>query len=754
MQWFRNAKIRVKLLLGFMVVIIFSTILGVFGALMIKSTDAGYSNLITYPVENINNVSEALYNVSVLRRFSIVYVVDAEPARIGRLPDDKKGGDAAYSAAKKNVDDYMQVTQNDPALDDATRQANLATAQQIGKAIDAYKSQIDDVYNAALSGNSTKAYALLADLKAPGDTILTGLLDGSKRVYQNTQDMSSDLTNTTTKTFAILLTLTCIIIVLSIIIALFVASSVIKPVRRLAQNANEIANGNLNVNVVQNTKDEIGDLSRDFGLVVDTISRLIHDIDFVSSEIDKGDIESRIVADDFKGAYKNVATGINTALGGIISDVLLVLGALTELEQGNFAHQVKQLPGKKAILNTTYNKLQANLISVSSDIVKLASEASVGNLSATVDASRYAGDWNKLVSQLNNLLMAVNAPIKDVSHALAEVSKANLSVRITNSYQGEFGAMKDALNATVENTAAYISDISFVLNKIADADLDLKVDREYIGDFSSIKRAMDTIIDKLNNIMGNISAATVQVAAGAKNISDSSMTLAQGAVDQSSSVQELSATIDTIYEKTQKNADDANHANVLSASSKKNALAGNEEMKKMLQAMDGIKDSSQNISKIIKTIEDIAFQTNLLALNAAVEAARAGEHGKGFAVVAEEVRSLAARSQNAAKETTRLIEDSIDRVNNGTSVAKSTADSLDAIVHDVNEVSGIISGIATASGEQSQAISQITSGLNQISTVVQSNSATSEETAAASEELSSQSETLSSMVAIFTLKHR
>ncbi len=752
MQWFKNAKIRMKLLLGFVVVIVFSTFLGLFGSYMIKSTDDAYSMVLASPVVTLEHAAEALYNVSTLRRLSIVFVVDAEPSRATKLPADKHAADDAYKAAMKNLNDYIDVVKADTSINEADTNESITAIENIKKSLDAYKLQIDEIYTAAISGDTEKAYGLLAGIKEPADVILNSLIDRNKDVLAYTNAKSTELTDDTNNVVSILLAMTIVIILLSIIVAMFVANNVVRPIRRLQASASEIAKGNLNVNVVQNTKDEIGELSQDFGKVVSAVSQLVDELSYVSGEIDKGDIEAKIVEEKYQGAYRNVASLVNGAIGGIIGEVLMFLGALEQIEKGNFNFALKRLPGKKEVLNITLDRLRANLQSIATEINVLVSEASVGNLSVQADASKYEGDWNKIVTNFNNLLQAVDAPIKDVSLALSEVSKANLNVRITNAYKGQFGVMKDALNSTVESTATYIKDISFVLDNIANANLDQRVDREYIGDFSNIKQSMITIINKLNDIIGNINSATGQVSMGAKNISDSSMSLAQGASEQSSSVQELAATIDTINQKTRKNSEDANNANNLSESSKKNAITGNDEMKKMLQAMDGIKDSSQSISKIIKTIEDIAFQTNLLALNAAVEAARAGEHGKGFAVVAEEVRSLAARSQNAAKETTLLIEDSIERVNNGTHVAKSTAESLDAIVRDVNEVSTIISGIASASVEQAEAITHITVGLDQISRVVQSNSATSEEAAAAAEELTSQAETLSEMVGIFKLK--
>jgi methyl-accepting chemotaxis protein len=289
-------------------------------------------------------------------------------------------------------------------------------------------------------------------------------------------------------------------------------------------------------------------------------------------------------------------------------------------------------------------------------------------------------------------------------------------------------------------------------NKIADGDLDVTIDvdtRDEVGILASSFRKMS---NNINEVMGNISNASEQVASGSKQVSDSSMELSQGATEQASSIEQLTASIEEISSQTKLNADNANEANELAETAKENAVQGNSQMKDMLKAMEEINDSSSSISKIIKVIDEIAFQTNILALNAAVEAARAGQHGKGFAVVAEEVRNLAARSANAAKETTAMIEGSIKKVEGGTKIATETAEALNKIVDGIAKVASIVGDIATASNEQAIGISQINQGIMQVSEVVQTNSATSEESAAASEELSSQAELLREQVGRFKLK--
>lgn len=272
------------------------------------------------------------------------------------------------------------------------------------------------------------------------------------------------------------------------------------------------------------------------------------------------------------------------------------------------------------------------------------------------------------------------------------------------------------------------------------------------SEYDTMGKALSALVEKFHTLAASIVSAAAQVDSGAVLVSNSSMSLSQGASEQASAVEELTASLEELTSRTEENAKNAQTANKLTKTIRQDAEASNRQMGDMLQAISDMSASSASIGKIIKVIEDIAFQTNILALNAAVEAARAGQHGRGFAVVAEEVRTLAAKSAQAARETTELIQGSIKKVEVGSKIAGETADALSKIVTEIEKATVLIDSISSASNEQASALTQINQGIAQISQVVQNNAAAAQECAAASEELTGQASGLMTNVSVFKLK--
>lgn len=340
----------------------------------------------------------------------------------------------------------------------------------------------------------------------------------------------------------------------------------------------------------------------------------------------------------------------------------------------------------------------------------------------------------------------ISRPINKMVKAADKLALGDIDINIDIDSKDEIGNLANSFKDMIEN----IQKQALAAERIAEGDMTIEVDIRSEKDL--LGKKLSEIVEKNNEILTNISNASEQVASGSKQVSDSSIALSQGATEQASSIEELTASLEEISSQTKLNAQNADNANELAESAKLNAERGNNQMKEMLRAIEDINDASGSISKIIKVIDDIAFQTNILALNAAVEAARAGQHGKGFAVVAEEVRNLAARSADAAKETTDMIEDSIKKSEDGTKIARNAASALNEILDGAEKVATLVNNISVASNEQASGIEQINQGIMQVSQVVQANSATSEESAAASEELSSQAGLLKEMVSKFKLK--
>ena len=352
------------------------------------------------------------------------------------------------------------------------------------------------------------------------------------------------------------------------------------------------------------------------------------------------------------------------------------------------------------------------------------------------------------------LTRAITRPIRQLEKAAGQIVEGDFDIEVTYQSKDELGSLANAFKNMTSILEDVIADASRLLQEMSDGNFDVRTQAEarYVGKLQGLLLAIRKLNRDLSSTMGQINTSADQVASGSGQVSSGAQALAQGATEQAAAVEELAATIAGISQQVKDTAENARSARNQTSMAGDVVEECNRQMHDMMAAMEEITRTSDEIGKIIKTIEDISFQTNILALNAAVEAARAGEAGKGFAVVAEEVRSLANKSSVASNDTAALIEGSLEAVARGKDLAGATAESLSKVVEEVRVAAATVDKIADAAEEQAGAVEQVTVGVDQISDVVQTNSATSEESAAASAELSHQAEILKDLVARFRLR--
>ncbi len=470
--------------------------------------------------------------------------------------------------------------------------------------------------------------------------------------------------------------------------------------------AHMIARGNLDVEVVEVSEKDV--LGKAMNQIKANLNGLSDELLSLTTGAQKGDLTGRGNSAAFEGHYRDLIEGINKMLDTILKPFEVARDSIADIANGKIPSRIEEsYQGEFEALRRNLNTCFDALSGLVEDSNRLIEDAVAGKLDTRVDSNRHLGDFRQIVQGINNTLDAVLKPINEVQSCLMNVEKGDLSVLVEGDYKGDHARMKNALNGT---------------------------------------------LDALNQILAEVTSTIEQINNGANQVSDSSQSVSQGATEQASSLQETTSSMTEIGAQSRKNADHAKHANQFSTEARDSARKGNEQMKQLLSSMEEINRSSDEISKIIKVIDDIAFQTNLLALNAAVEAARAGVHGKGFAVVAEEVRNLAQRSAKAASETTELIEGSLARINRGTEIANNTAETFKEIIDGITKVSDLMDEIASASSEQVEGIEQVNQALNQIDQVTQSNAANAEQSASAAEQLSGQSRHLRRMIERFTLQ--
>ncbi|MCY1672579.1 methyl-accepting chemotaxis protein [Novosphingobium sp. SL115] len=417
---------------------------------------------------------------------------------------------------------------------------------------------------------------------------------------------------------------------------------------------------------------------------------LITELNHMSAEHDKGDIDVIIPVDKFNGDFAAMASGLNEMVGNHIAAKKMAMDCIKQFGEGNFSAPMQQLPGKKAFINDTIELLRTNLKAIMSEIRRLIDASAAGRLEERGNAADFDGDFSQVILGINGMLDAILLPIAEGNRILDKVSTGDLTERVEIACEGDHRKMKDAIN---------------------------------------------NLVDSLSLFATNVGTAADQVAIGSQELSNGAETLSQGAIEQASSTEEASSSIEEMAGNIKQTADNAAQTEKIARQSAKDAEASGVAVAQAVEAM-------QTIAHKISVVQEIARQTDLLALNAAVEAARAGEHGRGFAVVASEVRKLAERSQEAAAEISGLSTTTVK-------TAEAAGDMLTKLVPDIRRTAELVSEISAACREQDIGASQINSAIQQLDKVTQQNAGASEEMSATSEELASQAEEMQSTVAFF-----
>ncbi len=358
-----------------------------------------------------------------------------------------------------------------------------------------------------------------------------------------------------------------------------------------------------------------------------------------------------------------------------------------------------------------------------------------------------------MISLVVYVISYIVKPILRITDAAKPLQEGRLTFELDYHSKNELGTLAQTLEGSVQRISSYVADIDHIMNELSQGNFDVSTSSDYIGDFRTIEEALLRFTDALSAAIGNICQAERRVSGNAEQLSSGAQALAQGATQQASAVEQLYASVDSLSKGSEQNVAAADTAQESARQTREQVTVSSEQMEQMVAAMHDITEASQQIGKIIATIENIAFQTNILALNAAVEAARAGTAGKGFAVVADEVRNLATRSDEAAKATKGLIENSIQAAERGNRIVGDVSESLRRTLELVIQSTSAISAISQAIQAESESLAQVSEGIGQISSVVQTNSASSQESAAVSTELFEQVHLLEAETKKFRLKN-
>jgi len=668
-----NVKIGTKLTSGFLLVSLFSLILGVTG-IVFAHTFNFRAKALQGP-SNLQSSISAILNKHYQWRHELTETVASGVEFRGALDPTLcafgkwLSGDDSKTVKDKETLDMLEkiISPHADIHRGAARVVELLKEGKKKEAEDIYKNEVMPKFNEIMAG-------------------MTAVCDRQRELMK----MHEDILISSSQTAAIvMITLVVVCLLVSVTLGVVLSNSISKPLHATVNMIKEMSKGHLGARLKLNRKDEIGVMAKTMDMFADDLQNV-------------------------------------------------VIGAMKRISAGDLSVEIKPKDNKDEISDTLKNMLESLNV-----VVGTMRKISEGDLSAEITLK---GDKDEISDTLRHTVESLNV----VVGVMKKISEGDLSSEIES--KNERDVISVALKTTVESLRELIiNDGGKVLQAAADKDLSQRLTSSYKGEFARMKNNINTVMQSLDNALMQVSDAVSSVANASNSISDGAQSLAEGSNEQAASLEEVSASLEEMSSMTKQNADISSQASVLASEARNAAGEGDASMKRMADAINKIKHSADNTAKIVRSINDIAFQTNLLALNAAVEAARAGEAGKGFAVVAEEVRNLAMRSADAAKDTADMIDESVMNANDGVRITEEVAGTLSQIVNRTGKVGGLIAEIAAASKEQAHGIEQVNTAVAQMNQVTQQNAANAEESASGAEELSGQALELENLVGTFKL---
>ncbi|WP_323152325.1 methyl-accepting chemotaxis protein [Stenotrophomonas maltophilia] len=695
MKWFQDLPIARKLAVGFTLTTLMTVVLGAFALVRLSEANAQLSAMASNDIPSVQYLGEVRSQLGEFRTYEL--------AQLSMLDQPEKVAD--YN---KRMDDTAAVVREQLAayakLPAGAKERELYRAVQAD--VDGYFAANAKLREAATAGDGVVARQIsddqsrplrrkaFEDLKALGaysSSLMQGKIDNANATHRNSM--------------LAIIAAVVLLVVVAATLAVVISRAVTGPLGKAVNAIQAVARGDLSVTTQSTGKDEAGRMLAATADMTAMLRRFSEQTQLMAQMHAGPDISHRI-PEDFPGVYGQLASGINTVIFEHLDAIVDAIEVLNQYAIGNLAPDARRLPGSRAILHESMDAAKASLLAINTQIQQLASAAAAGDFSQRGDAQRFDHDFRVMIEQLNSMMQVADGNLGQLSQLLQSIAAGDLTARMDGQFNGVFARMRDDANTTVAQLTQIVSQIQ-------------------------------------------ASASSITLAAG--EIASGNSDLSRRTEQQAANLEETAASMEELTSTVRQNAEHARQANQLAIGAHGVASQGGEVVGQVVTTMSAIEASSKKIAEIISVIDGIAFQTNILALNAAVEAARAGEQGRGFAVVASEVRTLAQRSAAAAKEIKGLIDDSVGKVAEGSSLVHQAGSTMGEIVASVQRVTDIMAEISAASQEQSAGIEQVNQTVVQMDETTQQNAALVEEATAAARAMEDQAVQLGEAVARFRL---